>query len=513
MNSLTKNSTGKSIAKWFVLAAMATAFFTVCYNTTALINALPVIASQFHININDLQWVINGYILAAVSLIALSGKLGDIFDKKKIFLFGAFGYLICSIIIALSWNQFSLIVGRTLQGIFAAFITSSSLTIIKNAFIGDELSFALGIWTALIGIGNAIGPFIGGFVTTYLGWHYLFWINTVLISFSAITTMLAIKNTQEVKQKIPVDYLGAISLTIGLFLLIFSLVKSNEWGWRDSKIFTMFAISIFALVMLKVIEKKRTYAIINFSYFKNKFFVFSCFGILLTIACSITVPYFLNFYLQNNFLLGFSPMKAGATLLPFSFSILFASLLQSRLSRKFSKGYMLSLFLMVLTLGLVGLTISSLVENLKLIFLFLVISGFGLGIITPILSSMALNIFSKQDIGQGSGLVNTILYLGDLFAVAAGSVVFFFFGSKVIQTTNSANLLNNLDNNFLVNTALIGDKANSTYLPHLPNFEITFPQLAQHAAKIAFSSVIIFTIITLIIYTLFSFCFLSKINE
>ena len=123
-----KKLSESAISKWFILAAMTVSFFTVCYNTTALINALPVIAAQFHFSIVNLQWMINGYVLVAVSFISLSGKLGDIFDKKKVFIFGAVGYILASIMIALSWSQFSLIGSRALQGLFAAFITSSTLT-------------------------------------------------------------------------------------------------------------------------------------------------------------------------------------------------------------------------------------------------------------------------------------------------------------------------------------------------------------------------------------------------
>ncbi|MCL5260841.1 MAG: MFS transporter, partial [Gammaproteobacteria bacterium] len=474
-----KKNLPNNISKWFVLAAMAGAFFIVCYNTTALINALPIIANQFHININDLQWVINGYVLTAVSFIALSGRLGDIFDKKKLFLLGALGYLICSIVIALSWNQFSLIGGRAAQGLFAAFIASSTLTIIKATFADKELVLALGIWSAVIGIGNAIGPFVGGFITTYFNWHYIFWANAVLMSFSIIVAKLAVKNFKKVEQKISIDYTGAILLSIGLFLLVLALVQGNIWGFISIKILMLLILGVVVLIILMKVESKKTWPIISFQFFYDKIFLFSSFGMFIAIACSIIVPYFLNFYLQNSYILGYSPVLAGAALLPFSFSILIASLFLPKINNRIELHYILPAALLLLAFALLGLGLSCLFVNYKSIVLFLILSGFGLGLVLPVFQKMALSCFTEQNIGQGSGLVNMTAYLGDLLAVTLGSIAFYFFGGLVVKSGTKGYFFQQFNEHFLVNAALLGDKTTQNYFFKTPGLNNIFAHLAQ----------------------------------
>jgi len=497
--------TNKKISRWFVLAAMAIAFFTVCYNTTALINALPVIATEFHINVANLQWLINGYVLVAVSLIAFSGKLGDIFSKKKVFVFGALGYLVASIVIALSWNQISLIGARTLQGLFAAFITSSSLTILKTTFNDKEVTLAIGIWTALIGVGNAIGPFIGGFITTYFGWRYIFWGNLIGIGFAIITALLTVEDFPKAEQKISIDYVGAVLLIVGLFLLVFALVQGNIWGWVSIKTGAFFVLGILALWIFKKVEQNKDYALVDFKYFCNKLFIFSSFGIFIAVGCSIGIPYFLNLYLQNFFVLNCSPVVAGATLLPFSFSILCASLLLSKFNEKFEVYHITLVALIILVLGLLGLAISSMIINYKLILLFLIIAGFGIGLIMPIFPKIALSAFAQKDVGQGSGLVNTVVYFADLLIIVIGNIIFYFFGGKFVLTAINKIMHINFNRHFFVNTALLGNKTSLAQLAKFPQIKNIFAQVAQHAAIIAFSSVIAFVLVAVIIYALLYF--------
>jgi MFS family permease len=290
-----------------------------------------------------------------------------------------------------------------LQGLFAAFITSCSLTIIKTTFSGAEETLAIGIWAAIIGVGNAIGPFIGGFITTYLGWRYIFWLNLLPIGFSIIITMLLVQSSIPAKQKKRIDYIGAFWLVTGLFMLIFALVKGNTWGFLNIKTIAFFISGIIILLIFKMVEKEKEHAIINFIYLRNKLFLFASFGIFIAIGYSIGIPYFLNLYLQNSFVLGFSPMVAGATLLPFSFSILIASVLLPKISMKINPYYIMPAALIILAFGLLGLAFGILAINYKLIFLFLIVSGLGIGLIMPAFPKIALNNFSTENIGQGSG--------------------------------------------------------------------------------------------------------------
>lgn len=498
-----------TISKWFILAAMTVAFFTVCYNTTALINALPVIAAEFHFNIVNLQWMINGYVLVAVSFISLSGKLGDIFDKKKVFVFGASGYILASILIALSWNQFFLIGSRAVQGLFAAFITSSTLTIIKTSFDGNEETLAIGIWAASIGIGNAIGPFIGGFVTTYLGWPYIFLFNLLPMGFSIIITMLMVQGSIRPRQRERIDYSGAFLLIVGLFLLVFALVKGNTWGFTNIKTVAFFISGIIVLSIFKIVEKGKDHAIINFIYLHNKLFLFSSFGIFIAVGCSIGIPYFLNLYLQNSFILGFSPVLAGAALLPFSFSILSTSLLLPKISMKINPYYIVPLALMILAFGLMGLTFSIRTIDYRLILLFLIVSGLGVGLIMPAFPKIALSNFSKQNIGQGSGLVNTIVYFADLLAVVIGNIVFYFFGGRAVLAALKKFSGININEHFL-NIILLGDKAAVHYVSGFAAQKKILVQVAQHVVITAFSGLIIAIFIIVIIYSLLCFFFLPK---
>jgi MFS family permease len=160
---------------------MSLAIFVLAVNTSALVNALPVICIQYNMEVSNLQWIMNVYMLAAAAFILIGGRLGDIFNRKKLFLFFSILYSLSSLMIALIDSASVLFTGRLVQGICAAFVTSGSLVFVKLTFDPRRLSLAFGLWSGLVGLGCAIGPFLGGILTDIISWKAIFWLNFIVM--------------------------------------------------------------------------------------------------------------------------------------------------------------------------------------------------------------------------------------------------------------------------------------------------------------------------------------------
>ena len=491
VKSMDKKCTKPTVRNYLILFAMSLSVLVLAFNTTAQTNALLIIKREFNISPTSLQWVINIYLLMATSFILIAGKIGDYFEKKKVFISACLLYLFASVFIALSANAAQLLIWRAVQGLFAAFICSGSMSILKTQFDDDHLIWAIGIWSAMVGIGAAIGPYGGGVISDTLSWRYIFWLNTVIMLIASSITLFSMKSEGSFKKNIRVDVKGLILFFIFASTLVFAFSYSNVIGWKNLKIPSLIIISLITGIIFFKYETKHSDPLVHFEFFKNKVFLFANVGIFTTILSEVAIPYFFNIYLQNSTIFDYSASKSGMLLLPFTTMILLSSLLSSYFVKRLGSKLIIILSFLLISLGLIILSYSGIRILYSGLILGMILTGAGMGLVNPLLSSIALSSLPEKFLGEASGVLNTIAYFGEIVAITVGNIIFFTVGRKIlfpiVQISKSYSM------NFY-DQLLLGYKLSvNHYLSNLPQIDKTnCLNIIQNSAKLSFSSILIF---------------------
>jgi MFS family permease len=221
--------------KWWTLGAMCFALFMVMLDNTVVNVALPSIQREIHAQLSALEWVINGYTLTFAVLIATGGRLGDIFGRRRMFLYGVIIFATAG----LAQDPAMLIGSRAVQGIGAALMMPATLSIITHAFPAAERGKAIGTWAGVSALALSIGPVIGGFLTEYVSWRAIFFINLPVAVGAVAATVFAVTESRDETVDRRVDYPGVIALTASLTAIILALIEGNSWGWDSLPILSL----------------------------------------------------------------------------------------------------------------------------------------------------------------------------------------------------------------------------------------------------------------------------------
>ena len=235
--------------KWWTLFAMCFALFMIMLDNTVVNVALPSIQRSLNItNPENLEWTVNAYVLSFAALILLGGKLGDRFGRKRIFLVGLAIFTIASAACALATTDTQLIAFRAVQGVGGAFLNPLSLSILVAAFPRKQLPTAIGVWAGISGLGLALGPLLGGFLTEHVGWSAVFWINVPIGIVAAGVAMWAVVESRDTTTK-TLDGIGVVLVTAGLFSLTWALIKTGSHSWTSAYTLGWLALAAVLLIL------------------------------------------------------------------------------------------------------------------------------------------------------------------------------------------------------------------------------------------------------------------------
>ena len=227
--------------KWWTLGAMCFALFMIMLDNTVVNVALPSIQRDLGASISGLEWTINGYTLSFAVLLATGGRLGDIFGRRRMFLFGVVIFALSSATAGLAQGATDLVASRVLQGVGAALMMPGTLSIITDAFPAHERGKAMGTWAGVSALALAVGPVLGGFLTEHVSWRAIFYLN-IPVAIGAVTaTLFAVRESRDNTVGREVDYLGVATLTAALTALVLALVEGNSWGWGSAGIVGLLA--------------------------------------------------------------------------------------------------------------------------------------------------------------------------------------------------------------------------------------------------------------------------------
>ncbi|MCW2928587.1 MAG: drug resistance transporter, EmrB/QacA subfamily [Thermoleophilia bacterium] len=311
---------GHAPSPWWALVVVCFAQFMVVLDATITNVALPTIQTDLKISDADLQWVINSYTLAFGGLLLLGGRMSDLLGRRKIFVLGTLLFAVASLMNGLAWSPESLIIFRGIQGIGAALISPAALSVIMTSFAeGEERTKALGVWSAIAAGGAAVGLLLGGVITELVSWEWIFFIN-VPIGLAVIFAALRwVPESHADLGHRRFDFAGAVSVTAGLMLLVYTIVGTLEHGFTSSRTLGLFAVSVALLVAFVLIEARTKAPLVRLGLLRVRSLAVANLAMLSVAAGMFAFFYFATLYIQ--IVLGFEPIKAGAAFLPFAFGI------------------------------------------------------------------------------------------------------------------------------------------------------------------------------------------------
>ena len=218
--------------RWFTLAIVVLAVLIVALDTTVLNVAIPTILRDLDTTLPSLQWVITGYSLTFASLLIIGGRLADLFGARRMFIIGAALFGVGSLLASLAQSVPVLIFGEAIiEGVGASLMMPATLGILSSTFHGHERATAFAIWGATAGAAVALGPLIGGFLTTNYSWRWSFRINLIVIPVAIIGALLVMRRSPTASERERIDVPGAVLVAPGMFLLVFSLSEGTRYGW------------------------------------------------------------------------------------------------------------------------------------------------------------------------------------------------------------------------------------------------------------------------------------------
>ena len=404
--------------RWKALALLSLAQFLIIMDTSIIGVALPAIQQQFSFSQSELQWIFSAYVIVFGALLLLGGRLSDIVGQRRIFVIGFAILTASSVLAGLAPNGTVLIAARALQGIGAALIAPSAMSILMSLFtIPSERNKAMGFWGAAAPAGGTAGVFLGGIITAYVDWSWVFLINVPIgIAVLALTWTLIPRGT---RQKGRVDYLGAVSITGALILLVYAIVTANDAGWTSVQTVSLLSTSAALLGAFTIIQKRSREPLMPLRIFKTPNLLASNIVMALLGAAWIPMWFFLNLYLQQ--VQGYGAFESGLALLPMTAAIMALMIgASSRLIRRLGLKHSL-----VAGLGLlaVAMLIFVATPSTKGSFATHVLpaslvaaAGMSLAYI-PALMSAILHA-KKEESGLASGIVNTSYQIGSALGLA-----------------------------------------------------------------------------------------------
>jgi EmrB/QacA subfamily drug resistance transporter len=409
-------------AKWWTLAAMCFALFMIMLDNTVVNVALPSIQRDLGASLPGLEWIVNGYTLSFAVLLATGGRLGDIFGRRRMFLFGVVIFALSSATAGLAADTTSLVVSRVVQGVGAALMMPATLSIVTDAFPPEERGKAMGTWAGVSALALAVGPVLGGFLTEHVSWRAIFYLNIPVAIGAVAAALFAVRESRDTSVGREVDYLGVVALTGALTALVLALVEGNAWGWGSTGVIALLAGAGIGLAAFVAIELRVKAPMVEFRLFSDRNFVGAVVVALIVSFAMLGVFFFLALYMQN--ILGYSALEAGVRFLPSTLMIVIVAPVAGRLSDRIGPRWLIAGGLAVVAASLFsfsGIAVDSSYGELLPGFTLL---GIGIALTMSPMTSAAMNAVPVEKAGIASGVLSTFRMIGGSLGVAVTGAIF-----------------------------------------------------------------------------------------
>jgi EmrB/QacA subfamily drug resistance transporter len=408
--------------KWWTLGAMCFALFMVMLDNTVVNIALPAIQTRFGATLSNLSWAVNAYTLVFGVLLVTGGRLGDVFGRKRMFLAGIVVFTLGSIGAGLSQSINELIIFRGVQGAGAAFLMPGSLSIITNTFKGPERGRALGLWAGISGLALGMGPVVGGVLVEKAGWEWIFFLNVPVALIAIPVTMYAVQESRDETAARRIDWVGILTLSVGLGALVLGVVQANDYGWTSQRTLGMFTAAAIGLVAFGYSQRRQTEPMLDLNFFRDRNFNAGNVTAFLVTFSMFATFFFVTIYMQRS--MGLSPIETGVRFLPMTLLIIVAAPIAGKASDKYGSRWLLATG-MTLVAGSLFLEsrITDTSGYLTLLPAF-IMGGIGIGMTMSPMTALVMGSVDRTKAGAASGVLSMTRMIGGAFGVASLTAVF-----------------------------------------------------------------------------------------
>ena len=423
--------------KWLALALLALAQFVVVLDAAIMNVALPSIGTDLKFSQDDLSWVVNGYTLFFGGFLLLGGRMADLIGRRRMFVAGLVLFALASLAGGLATSSGMLIAARAVQGLGAALLSPAALSLVTVIFSeGAERNKALGVWGAVAGSGGAAGVLLGGILTEYAGWEWVLFVNVPIGIAAAIAASRLLPESRNAGSR-HFDIAGAVSVTAGLSLLVYTIIDANNAGWTSGRTLGLAAVGLALIGAFIAVELRSKAPLVPFGIFRKRTITGTNVVALLVAMSLFSMFFFISLYMQQ--VLGYSAIKSGLSYLPLTAGIIVSAGIASSLVTKFG-------FKPILTTGLV-LTAIALVwfsqvdvngSYLGDILFPSLIAAVGLGFAFVPMTIAAVSGVEAHEAGLASGLINTAQQVGGALGLAILASIANSRTDSVMETARGA---------------------------------------------------------------------------
>ncbi len=407
--------------KWWTLVVVCAATFMLLLDITIVVVALPEIQRGLHSTFSDVQWVVDAYALTLASLLLTAGALADRYGRRRLFVIGLTVFTLGSLLCGLAQSPLMLTLSRSAQGVGGAILFSTALALIAQTFHGRERGIAFGVWGAITGVAVALGPILGGLITTGINWRGIFLVNLPIGVAAIFVTLWSVDESRSPHATRP-DWTGFVVLTLALVSLVYGLIRASENSWSNTGVIACLCLAGVLTIAFVVVERTVQYPMFDLSLFRTPTFSGGLIAAFTMNGSLFSMLLYLVLYLQYD--LGYSALGTGLRLLVLSGGTMVSATIAGRLTSHVPVRWLIGPGLLLVGVGLIlmaGLTGTSVWTHLVIGF---IVAGVGSGMVNPPLASTAVGVVTPERSGMASGVNTTFRQIGIAVGIAVYGTIF-----------------------------------------------------------------------------------------
>jgi EmrB/QacA subfamily drug resistance transporter len=463
--------------KWWTLLAVCTGVFMLLLDITIVNVALPYIQQDFHATLADLQWVIDAYALTLAAFLLTAGSVGDLVGRRLVFAVGIVVFTVGSALCGVAPDPTFLALARAFQGVGGAIMFATSLALLADAFAPQERGVAFGVFGAVTGVAVAIGPVLGGALTSALSWRWIFFVNLPIGIVALVVTLREVRESKAPVASRP-DWLGFVTFTLGLTALVYGLIRSHPDGWGSTTVVGSLIAAVVLIGLFLVVEVRSRAPMLDLHLLRVPTFNGGLIAAWSISASLFSLLTYVVLYLQN--VLGSSALDTGLRLLPMTGGIFLTAGLAGRLTGHVATRLLIAPGFVLIGAGLLLMRGITPTDDWTHLLPGMIVGGIGAGLVNVPLASTAVGVVEPARAGMASGINSTFRQVGIATGVAAlGSILASQADSTVVSHLGSTPLSGQAH-------ALAASVSNGSVLQAIATVPAHLRGVAASAAKAGF---------------------------
>jgi EmrB/QacA subfamily drug resistance transporter len=425
--------------RWRILGVLCVALFAIVMDNTIVNVALPTLARELHADTSRLQWIVDAYTLVFAGLLLAAGGLGDRFGRKPALISGLVAFGSFSVAGALASSSGQLIAARAFMGVGAALIFPTTLAIAVNVFTdARERAAAIGIWTAVTGVGVALGPISGGWLLEHFSWGSVFLVNVPIVIAAVVGAIWLVPNSRDPRAP-KLDVVGLGLSIAGISLLVWSLIEAPRHGWLSPTTLGGIALAVTLLTLFALWERHVPEPLLDVQLFRNRRFSAASLAVTLGFFSLFGFIFLVTQYFQ--LVKGYSALQAGVRTVPFAGAMAIGAITAPQIVKRAGTKLVVAAGLTLMAAGFAVAATTDAASSYGIIVVAMVFMGSGLGVaLTPATESI-LGALPRDQAGVGSAVNDTTREVGGTLGVAVlGSIMATLYGGKVVDALRGSGL-------------------------------------------------------------------------